>query len=803
MKDLSIIIPVYNDRENILPVSRAINEALKNVPFTYEIIFVDDGSVDNPQEIFETHNLKYISHSQNRGYGAAIKSGVKDAKSEYVCIMDCDCTYPPSDIPELMKYVKDYPMVVGARDVRINPWLHKVSKRIVNFLLSSLFHRDVTDINSGLRIIKTNLFKELLPGIGDKFSLTSSLTYGLLLMNLPIKYVPIQYNKRKGTSKVKRFSFTKNFIQSIFRMRRFCLKDKEIFSEGSSKKSLVAVDSPLFLGQQSINKKIETKTLWFVFLFGIIMATIFTGSQLITQYKVEYDVTQHSYWMVKYHNPELFRNDIYVKYAQYLSPPGYQFLYYMLTYLMDPIFAGKLLCIFLFGLTGIFCYLLGRHYWSELFGLLMVFFFIGHPQFLDRFMGGLQRSFSFPFLFMFIYFLSIQKKNLYGWLIGLQILFYPVTALISLAILIVNMILDSSSRKEFFKGKGVIWGYVFLIVSFALLAAQRIIQKPDFLGGMVSKSEIYNDPVFYAGGRSTYLPFNSLYEFIKDILMGNRGFYRILTPFSLLFFIFTWIKGKSTKHIWIPMLSVFLTSVVLFELAKLVLLKLYIPNRYLEYTFVILSTILLSMVVFVILMLIRNYKTQKIVLIMFIVISIICNVGAMKKFLRKKYEAYTDDVKMLMYLSTTPTDSVIAAEPFVSDDISVFSKRKVFLKYELSHPWFKNYRKIVEDRAEAFYRAYFTDSLLDLKRFAEKYGINYIICEKKVFTKVGWEEKKLIYQPLNNNLKLKYPFSSEKQYILPRIDKSLRCYEDNMYIVIRCDPVSIEKIIVASQSTDK
>ena len=154
---------------------------------------------------------------------------------------------------------------------------------------------------------------------------------------------------------------------------------------------------------------------------------------------------------------------------------------------------------------------------------------------------------------------------------------------------------------------------------------------------------------------------------------------------------------------------------------------------------------------------------------MFILISIIFNVGAMKKFLRKKYEAYTDDVKMLMYLSTTPTDSVIAAEPFVSDDISVFSKRKVFLKYELSHPWFKNYRKIVEDRAEAFYRAYFTDSLLDLKRFAEKYGINYIICEKKVFTKVGWEEKKLIYQPLNNNLKLKYPFSEEKGYFSFRL----------------------------------
>ena len=98
-RSLTIIVPVYNDRESILSLSREIDEKLTGVPFDYHVLFVDDGSTDNPQEIFEQHGFDHISHKTNRGYGAAIKTGVQHADSEWICINDCDGTYAPKDIP--------------------------------------------------------------------------------------------------------------------------------------------------------------------------------------------------------------------------------------------------------------------------------------------------------------------------------------------------------------------------------------------------------------------------------------------------------------------------------------------------------------------------------------------------------------------------------------------------------------------------------------------------------------------------------------------------------------------------------
>ena len=124
-KRLTIIVPIYNDRESILSLSHEVEVALTDAPFPYRLLFVNDGSTDNPQEIFEEYGLDYISHETNRGYGAAIKTGVQHADSEFICIIDCDGTYAPKDIPGLMHYTDTNDMVVGARDSTHNPWQSK------------------------------------------------------------------------------------------------------------------------------------------------------------------------------------------------------------------------------------------------------------------------------------------------------------------------------------------------------------------------------------------------------------------------------------------------------------------------------------------------------------------------------------------------------------------------------------------------------------------------------------------------------------------------------------------------------
>ncbi len=98
MTKLTIVIPVYNDRDSILPTFETLTEVMSKADYTWELLFVDDGSKDNPREIFEANKIPYIQHEVNKGYGAAIKTGVEAAKGEFICIIDCDGTYPASAI---------------------------------------------------------------------------------------------------------------------------------------------------------------------------------------------------------------------------------------------------------------------------------------------------------------------------------------------------------------------------------------------------------------------------------------------------------------------------------------------------------------------------------------------------------------------------------------------------------------------------------------------------------------------------------------------------------------------------------
>jgi glycosyltransferase involved in cell wall biosynthesis len=217
-KSVSVIVPVHNDKASILPTKTKLEAALRSTKWEYELIFVDDGSTDGGKELLEQHRIYHIAHSRNRGYGAAIKTGVSTAKSDYICIIDCDLTYPPEEIPRLLEHTEQYPMVVGARKVIREPLLHNIGRRFVDCVLRRAFRWEVPDINSGLRVFEARAFREYMPALCDRFSLTASITFGFLLDGRPTKYVPIQYCDRNGTTKVRNLSYAWSFLRSYIRM---------------------------------------------------------------------------------------------------------------------------------------------------------------------------------------------------------------------------------------------------------------------------------------------------------------------------------------------------------------------------------------------------------------------------------------------------------------------------------------------------------------------------------------------------------------------------------------------------------
>lgn len=223
METLSIIIPVFNEEKALKKTIQEMDGLLERSEFKIEIIFVNDASTDKSREILNGltgPSHKVLHHETNRGYGAALKTGIKNASSEYICITDADGSYPNSEILRLALMLNDeYSMVVGARKENgaKEPFLRSFSKRVLRKLASYLAGISIPDLNSGLRVMKKDIVERYINILPDGFSFTTTITLAMLTNNYRVKYVPIEYFKREGKSKIRPIHDTFNFIQLIIR----------------------------------------------------------------------------------------------------------------------------------------------------------------------------------------------------------------------------------------------------------------------------------------------------------------------------------------------------------------------------------------------------------------------------------------------------------------------------------------------------------------------------------------------------------------------------------------------------------
>ena len=214
---ISVVIPVYNEEEAIGAVLDELIEILEDK--TYEIIAVDDGSTDNTAKVVQEKPVTVIQHPHNIGYGAAIKTGIKNAANDLIVIIDGDGSYPVKAIPELLKEAEEYDMVVGARvgkEVKIQLY-RRPAKWFLSKLATYLAETKIPDLNSGMRIFRRKEVEKFYNILPNKFSFTTTITLAYHTTGLLVKYVPINYYKRAGESKIRPFKDGFNFIMLILR----------------------------------------------------------------------------------------------------------------------------------------------------------------------------------------------------------------------------------------------------------------------------------------------------------------------------------------------------------------------------------------------------------------------------------------------------------------------------------------------------------------------------------------------------------------------------------------------------------
>lgn len=216
---LSVVIPAYNEENAVRETVAEVIETLRSAGITHEVIVVDDGSSDNTRARAEETEATVLFNQQNSGYGATLKRGVRAAKHEYIAILDADGTYPAKYLPEMLAKCRDQDMVVGDRGAAMKnvPLIRKPAKWVLNNLASFLAERKINDLNSGLRVFRKTELVPFLPLLPSGFSFTTTITLCMICNGKRALYLPIEYGRRIGKSKIRPVDFI-NFIVLVLRI---------------------------------------------------------------------------------------------------------------------------------------------------------------------------------------------------------------------------------------------------------------------------------------------------------------------------------------------------------------------------------------------------------------------------------------------------------------------------------------------------------------------------------------------------------------------------------------------------------
>ena len=219
--DVSVVLPVYNERGHLKEEIDRITEALAASEFTYEIIVVDDGSDDGSEiDLASIEGIRLIRHGTNRGSGSARRTGTTAARGRIVVWTDVDMTYPNERIPEFVAAVEGCDHVVGARRTEegTKRFFRVPAKWFIRRLASYLTNTDIPDLNSGLRAFRRDVAMQYVHHLPAGFSCVTTLTMSFLANGYQVKYVPIDYFPRAGTSKFHWWRDTKRYLMQVVRM---------------------------------------------------------------------------------------------------------------------------------------------------------------------------------------------------------------------------------------------------------------------------------------------------------------------------------------------------------------------------------------------------------------------------------------------------------------------------------------------------------------------------------------------------------------------------------------------------------
>jgi len=204
-RDISIVIPVYNEEDNIKPLISELQEVLRGLDKSYEIILVDDGSRDRSLAILKeaaSHDphIRVIRFRKNAGQTAAFDAGFRAAQGDIVVTLDADLQNDPHDIPRLLQKIEKFDVVCGWRHRRRDPWIKIVSSKIANFVRNKLSQEEIVDTGCSLKAFRKECLQnmKLFNGM-HRFLPTLAKMEGFTATQVKVNHRPRKFGTTKYT----------------------------------------------------------------------------------------------------------------------------------------------------------------------------------------------------------------------------------------------------------------------------------------------------------------------------------------------------------------------------------------------------------------------------------------------------------------------------------------------------------------------------------------------------------------------------------------------------------------------------
>ncbi|MFH2145756.1 MAG: hypothetical protein ABII75_06995 [Candidatus Omnitrophota bacterium] len=486
----------------------------------------------------------------------------------------------------------------------------------------------------------------------------------------------------------------------------------------------------------------------------------------------------------KIQDPALFQDDIFSEYSLNCNTIGIDVIYSIFSIFFDPLSFSKILPFILCSLSAIYFFLIGKKIHNKYCGFIAAAMFIMYSWTISAcFSGGHARAFAFLLLSSFVYYMLEKKYFLSAVILLLQTFIYPpigVISLLSVFILFLPRIIKNFNRK-------VVYNYeikltIFIIIINLLILSLISLQRDYNMGPLVSFKEMIRMPEFFRGGRTPF--FIDSFKMLKDAAISDRVTGIPIYNFSIWFLlvislegIYLMIKKKIAIH---PALNaVCISGIILYFLSWALLFKLYYPGRYLKFIlpfyliFLCASTITRTIIDRT-----NQKRLQRVFWVAFVIISLHV------PFLNKDLVNYKN-TRLYQFIATLPKNSLIAGHPFETSEIPLFSKRKVFIEFELSMPFYRNYYKQIKQRTYDFFRLYYSSSFNEIKEVCIEYGIDYILVRKGHFSRPYIEKYNFYIEPFNLQVRSIIENNFRNGFVLANIPAACKIYEDNDLFIVK------------------